>query len=225
MLVDNYFAPSIPKSLDLVLKEFPQEPNFDGRIGNRSFNSVMLSKVQFVCDSIEANWGEVIIYSDCDVQFFGCPISQIKSSLDKKDIVFQQDSPRNDLCAGFFAMHCNESTMKLWKKVRGVLQVNLDTHDQAVLNSMIFWSTRLSRLLGRFGIHLRGPLSFLKYGLLPDSFFTPGRYTGNVWTPGMDIDLPDSILVHHANWTVGTANKVAQLEYVKSKVMSKSIDR
>lgn len=224
MLVDNYFAPSIPKSFELTLKEFPQEPNSDGRIGNRSFNLTVLKKVQFICDSIEENWGEVIVYSDCDVQFFGCPISEILSCLSGKDIVFQQDSPRCDLCSGFFAMHCNRATLKLWQLVHKRLRANLDQHDQAVLNSLVFYSSRLTRLLGRFGMHLKGPLSFLKFGLLPDTFFTPGRYTAQVWTPGMDIELPKSVIVHHANWTVGVKNKIAQLEFVKSKVKARLIE-
>jgi hypothetical protein len=63
----------------------------------------------------------------------------------------------------------------------------------------------------------------IKWGYLPPIFFSPYySYRGvflsfeNLWKPGMDIEVPENIIMHHANGTIGIENKIAQFKYVKN---------
>jgi len=38
------------------------------------------------------------------------------------------------------------------------------------------------------------------------------------WVPGMNLNIPDQIMPHHSNFTIGLENKIAQLEYVRGIV-------
>jgi hypothetical protein len=56
---------------------------------------------------------------------------------------------------------------------------------------------------------------------LPNVFFGAGTlaaYPGYLWKPGRTLEIPAGILIHHANWTRGVKNKIAQLEYVRDIV-------
>ena len=56
---------------------------------------------------------------------------------------------------------------------------------------------------------------------LPSIFFGAGTldaYSGYLWKPGMEVDFPRDIVMHHANWTKGIKHKIAQLTYVRDKV-------
>ena len=58
----------------------------------------------------------------------------------------------------------------------------------------------------------------IKYDTLdPTKYFTIGYSTkGTQWTPETgDLDIPKTILMHHANWTAGVENKIKLLNFVK----------
>jgi hypothetical protein len=52
------------------------------------------------------------------------------------------------------------------------------------------------------------------WGYLPITFFSPGAISNKKWQSGQRIDIPKNIVLHHANWTEGIENKIAQLQYV-----------
>jgi hypothetical protein len=58
----------------------------------------------------------------------------------------------------------------------------------------------------------------MKWKYLPVEFFGGGTLTGTLWEPGLPLTVPENIFVHHANWTVGVSNKIAQLSYVRKIV-------
>jgi hypothetical protein len=55
-------------------------------------------------------------------------------------------------------------------------------------------------------------------GYLDNRFFTVGVQLGKRWHPGMEISVPENIIMHHANWTVGVENKMALLKHVREIV-------
>ena len=57
---------------------------------------------------------------------------------------------------------------------------------------------------------------------LPDNFFGGGTFTGNLWSPGNQIPVPPTPIMHHANWTIVVVSKMEQLRRVKDAVMSRS---
>jgi hypothetical protein len=58
----------------------------------------------------------------------------------------------------------------------------------------------------------------LQISLLPPTFFGGGTFSGKTWKQGDKIPVPPNPIMHHANFTVGVENKVAQLKYVRDIV-------
>jgi hypothetical protein len=63
---------------------------------------------------------------------------------------------------------------------------------------------------------------FIRYALLPDTYWTPVR-SGAHWQPGNPLTPPRDIVLHHANKTIGNANKIAQLSTVERLVQDSCI--
>jgi len=61
----------------------------------------------------------------------------------------------------------------------------------------------------------------IRWNYLPRQFFGGGTLAGKAWKPGMVLQVPQDIVLHHANWTIGIENKIAQLKYVKNVVDSR----
>jgi hypothetical protein len=131
------------------------------------------------------------------------------------DIFFQTDAWKNasglgNICTGFFICKANIRTRAFWTLV-GECMRRLGEGDQRTSQEII----RRNVILG------------LKVGYLPPEFWGPGSLQTSParWEPGLPLAPPMDILMHHANWTVGTANKLKQLEYVASVVRQRVGDR
>ena len=64
----------------------------------------------------------------------------------------------------------------------------------------------------------------LKVNHLPDSFFSGGTCGARLWKPNDLLTIPDDIILHHANWTIGIENKIEQLNYVRKIVKARLQD-
>lgn len=150
--------------------------------------------------------GGVFIHSDVDIQFFRPTKAIISALMQDKDMVIQKDHPRGLSCAGFFACRGNERTLKLWQEVKKRLmdkeymRANPKTNDQLEMQNFTIKSNPFN----------------VVWALLPNEFFGGGTISGKRWNPGDTLVVPQGIFMHHANWTVGIENKIAQLEYVRN---------
>ena len=84
------------------------------------------------------------------------------------------------------------------------MRKNPGEDDQNTLNSLI-----------------RQPAMNVKWKHFSADFLSGGTTVGGNgyrWYPGITFPIPETILLHHANWTVGVPNKIAQLQYVKAVV-------
>jgi hypothetical protein len=70
---------------------------------------------------------------------------------------------------------------------------------------------------------LRSAPGLIRWNFLPVTYWSPGDPRGR-WHPGMSLHPPRGLLLHHANHTVGVANKVAQLEAVEALVSGRRVD-
>jgi hypothetical protein len=220
---EKWFLPSIKDDYFLVLKRCDQKCS-SGNYNSEGWLEVMLEKVSIIIDAISENWGSIFIYSDMDIQFFDTTKEALLNEIKDKDIVFQRDSIdhfdksnclNGAFCAGFFICRANKLTLKLWNDVKKLCKNNPHRFydDQEALNFLLHdnWYITVTNNL-------------LKFGFLPDIFYSPGichGYNKWLWTPQKEIDIPDGILLHHANWTIGIENKKLQLEYVRQKVFKK----
>lgn len=208
ILKDKFFLPSIQDDFEIIL-EFGEQTCASARFMNEGWTDTTLRKVELIIKAIEENWGEIFIFSDVDIQFFA-PIQEIILTLmEGKDIIMQRNNPEGVLCTGFFACRGNEKTLRLWKDVKKMMQKNKLTSDQISFNRCIKKKSK------------KNPYG-LMWDYLPSAFFGAGTlaaYPGYLWKPGKKLDIPHDIMMHHANWTRGIKNKIAQLKYVRNQVL------
>lgn len=199
VFLDQYFLPSfsvLKNDFDLEIAEFEQADSAAYFMGP-GWNTMMLNKVHLILRAIEETWGEIFVYADIDIQFFNSFASIIPALLAGKDLVTQHNHHLS--CAGFFISRSNEKTKQLWLNVLTTMKSNPGLDDQRALVAHLSQKT----------------IPDLEYGLLDLRFFSPGIITGKLWNPGDEFTIPKGIFLHHANWTVGIANKIEQLKYVQ----------
>lgn len=205
-LKDQFFIPSICDDFDIIF-EFCEQTCSSAKFMDEGWTDTTIRKVDLIIRAIQENWGSIFIFSDVDIQFFHSIQEKILALMEGKDMVIQKNSPNGVLCSGFFACRGNEKTLQLWQDVKITMQKNKLNSDQNSLNRCI---KRHSK---------KNPYNVV-WGYLPNTFFGGGTLTGREWSPGMRLPVPQGIMMHHANWTKGTKNKIAQLMYVR-KVVNK----
>ena len=196
-LKERFFDPTLPPDVELHMT-FCDIPG-EGRIQDPGWRRAIVRKVQVIVAAIKENWGKVFVYSDVDVQFFR-PISEsVAEAMRNDDLSFQIDAPGPCLCAGFFFCRGNETTLALWERISdGVCRAGED--DQAMLRKLV-WQ-----------------IPGLRWTCLPPVFCGGGTFTGRQWLPGREQALPEGLLMHHANFTIGVGNKVLLSESVQELV-------
>lgn len=213
---DEWFLPTLQDEGIIVnIKEYPQEcPT--GKVWEAGWQKVMLRKVDMIIEAIKINWEKVFIYADIDIQFFG-PISKcIMDLIGDKDLIIQRDTPSGTLCAGFMACRGNERTLALWQAIREYMIKKHECSDQKTLNKF------LRKGIDKAGKNINPHKVIWDY--LPVEFLGGGTLTGNNWSPDRSFFVPINTVVHHANWTKGSAHKTDQLRYVRKAVESKRFE-
>lgn len=189
-LLNDFLIPSLPKDMDLIVSNNEQHCE-SGEYMSKGWNTSMCDKVKMIIEAINSNIGECILHIDVDIQFFTTSISShIMSALRDIDFVAMNDNIKGGVaCGGFFAMRCSDETLKLFEDVLKLMN-DSNINDQDALNDVL-------------------PKSGVKYGFLDDDKFWSPR---KLWTPNKSLKIPDTILMHHANWCVGVDSKRAQLK-------------
>jgi hypothetical protein len=220
VLLEKWFLPTIKDDYEILVKEGKQHSP-SGAFKEEGWGRTMLDKVEWIIHAVEENLGDIFVYSDADVQFFRPTKHALLESIRDKDLSIQQDNPEGVLCAGFFICRSNRKTLRLWKDIFKKVASNNLTEDQSELNKILKGRAPLINVAGKARI-LSSRLGFNKYCLkwnyLPLEFYGGGRLTQKLWTPGINLNIPDKIMLHHANYTIGLENKIAQLKYVRGIV-------
>jgi Nucleotide-diphospho-sugar transferase. len=152
-----------------------------------------------VIRGIKENKNQVFIHSDVDIQYLLPIKNEILSLMSDKDILIQRDTPKGGLCAGFFACKGNKKTLKLFESIKKYMKKFPGAHDQLAMN-------RLLRTTNEYEII---------WDYLPSTYMSGGTFCAQAWEPGVALAIPENPRIHHANWTFGINNKIAQLIYVK----------
>ena len=202
VLKNEWFIPSIQDDFDLIL-EFHEQTCPSGTFMSGGWTRTTIKKVRLIVHAIQENWGKIFIFSDVDIQFFAPIQDHIERLMENKDIVIQKNSPNGQFCSGFFACRSNEKTLQLWQDALNLMINNQKISDQVALNHC------LKKKENKYGI---------VWVYLPNTFFGGGTLTGRSWRPGQRLPVPKNIVMHHANWTKGIKNKIAQLNYVRNTV-------
>ena len=97
---------------------------------------IWIFKTKLIIGLIEKNFGESIIISDIDIQFFKKTETIVKTCLEKYDLVFQGENRFNKVNIGFMAFNCNRDVLEFWREVL----INIEKEriwDQIVVNNLI----------------------------------------------------------------------------------------
>lgn len=243
-MAKQWFLPSIKDDFEVVIRDISEGGASAGhRYGTAGFNDMVRQQFAHQLDFVRENMGEVVVFSDVDIQFFRPARELLHAALEGRDIVFQRDAPNGTVNTGFIALKANAKTLHFCEQVLAEMHAKPHLNDQEVINALLIpealeprtpglpRSPKQARLAIRGFLHRlklsaiyrrsipRMPNPFgLAWNYLPVEFYCPGIETGLLWNPGMALDVPRNIVMHHANWTLGVENKVAQLACVKELV-------
>ena len=198
-MYSRYFLESYNKYLshhELITKKIEQiSPT--GEYESPGFDHVMLEKIKLIIENIDLNDDRLLVYADCDVQFFG----DFDFEMLDNDILFQNDFFQDNYCAGFLVAKQNQNVLNFFKDVkeRFFKSMNGKIHDQTIIYYMF-----------------QEKYGGIKKDMLPSNKYWTVAFStgGNPWD-GQKIDVPDELIAHHANFTVGIKNKLLLLEEVK----------
>lgn len=204
ILRDKYFLPSIKDDFEVIIENANQTCSSSSFM-SQGWTKTTIKKVDLIIKAIHDNWGSFFVFSDLDIQFFQPMEETITTLLGDNDLIIQKNCPSGVLCTGFFVCKANEKTLALWSDVKKIMENNPEQSDQITLNQCIKRNSA------------KNPYD-VKWDYLPITFFGGGTLTGTSWFPGKKLSIPKGIFMHHANWTKGIKNKIAQLKYVKAEV-------
>ncbi len=147
----------------------------NGNWGTISFGKLMRKKIEFILKTIKANWYDVIVIADIDIQFFGKCHKIIDQLLECNDILFQSENwPERKINAGFIVIKCNNNTFRFFENV----------YSQDIEHLQFFEQSAMNHILEDESIEL-------KWDVLPSQFWAMSHQS----TPPLDLVL------HHANCT------------------------
>ena len=175
VLFNRYFLPTVPKEFSLL----PYELNIagGGDFMSSEFRECISQKISLIENSIQSNFGDVVVWSDIDIQLFELAPEKLISELGKHDVAFQRECRDvQDINSGFMVLRCNEQVAKFFETVRENLGKNPEKNEQWVINELI-QTEKIS----------------ISFTLLPLAYYA--RTQG--WPP------PKELALYHANKTSG----------------------
>lgn len=206
-VVTDFFVPSLGNQFETHIQLL--EGATGGEYRSDNFAAVLEEKQNMILNAITENWGGVFVVSDVDIQIFKPITEELLEAIEDYDIVCLNDpAPKGPdvLCAGFFICRANDLTRSLWELVKK--HTRKENREQACFNYIIQHS---HRLLGKQ----------IRYNYLPKSYINGCSSSNGLWKDGMGFDVPDDIALHHANWTIGIEDKIAQLTHVRDAILAK----
>lgn len=168
-----------------------------------------LYKAQKIKDALESvAEGEVVLFTDVDIQFFAPIQAVVEESINDLDLVLQREFEDIGVNIGVIAMRNVSSTRAFWSHVHEEIS-RTQALDQRVVNNALY-----------------SELAMLEFGL------TWGRFPMKLWASSMAGSgvLPDEMLLHHANFTIERSTsfdpsvKLGQMANVRSYVQGSPKD-
>lgn len=191
-LRDEWFLATLPSDMQPVLIESPFDslPG-DGGWGTPQWRAALDFKLQLVCDTIRDHTGEIICFSDVDVQFFGSFRNAILEILADHDIAAMRESQAGGMNGGFYAIRCAPHVEALWEEAMFTDKTEAVLHDQDALNALLDENTHGVRL-----------------DLLPDTFWASHRHLI------FKEPEPSGVLVNHVT---SAPDKISEMRRIRAK--------
>ena len=194
----KYLKPSAEEEFNVNEFFHEEQISQSGEYRETGWRETQYNKVLCWKKAVQQNIGKYIVCCDVDIQFIKKSYEKLVSFAENYDLVYQENDHKGKICSGFFICKCSEKMVSYFDRVAAELKAIMHEKGGGEQYTM-------QRILDE------GNLDF-KWGKFPRSM---------VWNPGIkynslsDLNIPESIFVHHANWVEGNKNKQDQLEYVK----------
>lgn len=199
--LENFFIPSLFKyeSPSLVVENLTQKCK-SATYMNDGWLETMIHKIQIITKAIEDNYGQVFIYSDCDILFCDVFIEDCLTKLNNQDIVFQKDG-EFDACCGFMVIRANKNSYNFFNLVSQNIHKYKD--DQTPINE-----------------YLKNQSISINYNLLDSSYYNlyfDLKGKALKWNPFKHQlpNIPSHIKIFHANWIIGFKKKYTTLQLIQ----------
>jgi len=212
----NSYDSILSSSNHLKVLKIDQISN-NGMYNSQGFDLTMVKKLDWILENLDLTSDELMMYVDCDVQFF----NEIEVDMGSNDILFQHDYNKlfeyqwynpnltqigkyPNYCAGMFICKQNIDVKNFFIFLRESLirELNGKLHDQTLMNKI-----------------LNDGYTKIKHDILDNQKYWTAAFStnGEPWD-GQDIDVPEKIIAHHANFTYGIENKLKLLNLVNKKI-------
>lgn len=193
----KYFLSTYPydNTVDLTIRKISQDCE-SASYNEEGWKTTMLKKIDYILDGFEElSENDIMVHTDVDIVFVKPFINQMLNELQSYDIAFQND--QRFACMGLFICKTNKTVKNLFLKIRE----NFDKHenDQIAAN-----------------YYLRSQDNDVKFTFLSKAFFNYG-FIGERYRGEDNVDLPENILMLHANFTIGVENKKKLLNIAYKK--------
>lgn len=201
VLRDEWFLPSVPAGCTPVLHHHDEEP---ATFATGHWHRIVGRKLDIVLHTISTSGADaVFVMSDVDVRFYAAVADDLRDRMRGMDVLFQNNRPTlpedpENVCCGFVAIRASDRTRAFYERARAILVAA----DDPTVGEQRACIAALQESPHR-----------IRWGFLPVTYWSPGDPRGR-WRPGMSLDPPENMLLHHANHTVGVQNKLAQLRAV-----------
>jgi hypothetical protein len=169
------------------------------------FELSMIEKTKSMLRAAQEPMGDIVLWSDVDIQFFAPCETKLIECLGSHDMAFQSAGP-DRFCSGFFVFRVTDHVRALMRRVLEGLVSKVFYNDEPAMNEY-----------ARTVDYVRLPCG---------EFWTSGFCGGFLWDGNKDflprVRVPSSILVHHGNWCIGVERKLELMRYVRSVVLKRS---
>jgi len=200
-MFERHFMVSLPKEFrgrNLVVRKLRQKSK-TGEFASAGFFDTCFQKVEFVIEACRSE-KKPFVYSDVDVRFYTRCGKDLEELLGTHDIACQWDGPRGRFCTGFMVMRPSEKLIAFWQEVLELMKkrrlLDQDATDEVIA---------------------KGAEPRMAVTALPARYWSFGR-NDHHWIPGIPVDPPIDLAMHHANWTKGIPNKLLLLAEVQQTV-------
>jgi Nucleotide-diphospho-sugar transferase len=139
VLFDRFFLPSLDQT-QFVLHAAELDQAGDGEFLADDFKRCILFKLDEIITSISRHDGQVIIWSDIDIQFFGMQAADILKPFEQPGLQFaaQRLNQETDLaCGGFYAIRCCSESLDFFRAVRETTVSETHGNEQEAINLLL----------------------------------------------------------------------------------------
>ena len=209
-IFENYFLPSfnrINKNKDFSLIVENQDDQYvkDGLYHREGWARTQINKIEFYKQKAIENYGEPLVFSDVDIQFFQNFRTPILKAISKYDLVAQQSASKkffidkgHVLCSGFFIFKANKEVISLFETMQKCIDINNDNVAVQICMHIHKNSVRWAKLNKRY--------------------FNTGMITGGgSWNDVFIKKIPKNLILHHANFVVSLPEKMRVMRLVRGR--------